>query len=190
MAKLTKDNVVKSGMSAFLPRNRYTLRGLEAKGGLSKSSGNPMITFKAEVLCNGDGLTVIESLGEQVDISGKHVTYYIPFTEGSAANVLEFFEKLGHPLEEGFDPEALLAEEEELPDVKFLKGLIFDAVLSSEERIPRMAPAKGEKVGETIKGADGKPLSMGWNVTNQLSDICGLSEIPETLKGGKAERAF
>jgi len=170
MATYKRDEVVNNSFSAPMPKLRYVLRGLNSVLGVSKASQNPMTTFNAEIVCTGDGDTVVDYHDEKINVAGRKITYYIPYTEKNMSNVFEFYSKMGVELDE-IDPE-------NPPDTAFLKGIIFEAVLSAEPNIPRMAPAPGETEGKPIRDANGKEIINGYRITNNLGDILGLGEIP------------
>jgi len=167
---LKRNEIVRNGNNAAFAPARFVLRGLKAAFEFSKSSGNPMHHLDAEIVCTPEGEEVVEHNGEKVNVAGTKLTYYLPYTEKSASNIFDFFEKMGHPIEE-IDPN-------NAPDMTWFKGCIFEAIISSIPRMPRTAPKPGEAVGDFIKGSDGKPIVTGYQVSAQLGEILGVSELP------------
>ena len=176
---IKRDQVINSAFNAPFPKNRYVLRGIKSTTGISKSSGNPMATIEVEIVCNGSGNDIVEFEGQKVNVAGRKFVYYLVYTEENAQNVFDFFNKLNQPIEE-FDPQ-------NPPNTDFIKGLTFDAILSTQPNIPRHPPGPGKKVGDPIKDANGKDIVNGYSVSNQLSDILGLAEIPTK---SSEDRAF
>jgi len=171
MATYKRSEVVNNSFNAPLPKASYILRVLKAELTVSKSSGNPMTTLEAEIICRGDGATVVECMGQKVNAAGRKTTYYIPYTEKSQTQVFEFYDKMGIHLDE-LDPE-------NPPSPELLKSLTFEAILSAEPDIPRMAPRPGQAVGDPIKDSNGKEIIRGYRISNNLGDILGLSSVPE-----------
>lgn len=165
---IPRSEVVKSGATCELPRDRYTLRVLKHTFGLSKSSGEPMTTVETEILKDSQGNSEITVNGINYNIASLKVVYYISYSEKNMGNVYDLFERLGNPVEE---------INRSNPDTKFLNGLVFDAVLSSKRRIARKAPQPGEKEGQPILDSEGKEVSTGFEVSNNLGDILGVSSL-------------
>jgi len=167
MAKLTKDSIEMSAFNARIPRDRYTLRIIKVEQAVSKSSNNPMLIVTAEVLGKDGNETVTNERGERVNVAGVQITYYLVLNEKNAGRLFEFFSKLGFNCDE-------IDTENPLQD-KQLEGVIFDAILSSEERIPYGQDNK------PITGRDGKPVSLGYVIQSNTSDIVGLSSWDKPL---------
>lgn len=161
MSKLTRADAVASG-NFKVPKARYQLRVLEPKFEISKDAGNPMIVLDCEILGH-DGIgTVNDFDGTPCEVAGMKCTSRIMLTPKTLNQAFDLFDRLGNKVDE-FDVEN--------PDVTWLKGLVFDAIVSSSERVSYGADKK------PILDADGKPITQGWQV-NQIwpTDILGLSK--------------
>ncbi len=162
MAVKKASDVVASG-NVEIPRDRYTLRVVDAKHGISRA-GNNQITLECEVV----GDQPIEYKGRKVMIGGKKVRYYLPLNDDRLGDVIgegcgSVHDKLGLPLE--IDTEA--------PDTQQYVGLVFDAILESREKKAMKKNEDGSYAA--ILDADGKEIVQGHEINAQLNDILGLN---------------
>jgi hypothetical protein len=74
-----------------IPLGSYAFKIKECKKDTSKSSGNPMLVVKAEVV--NEGPMIVD--GETVDINGLEGTKYISLTEKSIKTLNDFRESCG-----------------------------------------------------------------------------------------------
>lgn len=163
MPVYNKSDAVASG-NISLPRNRYTLRVLEANFKPS-SKGNPMVELQCEVL-HQNKETIIEDMnGQKIDISGTRVRYYIVFSPGSLSIAFDALTKFGYA-EPTIDTDNF--------DCKWLVGKVFDAILQSRQE-PQRQQGKGGKLGEPILDGEGKQILR--NVVDaQLTNILKLND--------------
>jgi len=160
MAK--REDAILQGNNVALERDRYTLRVKEAKFGESKSSGKPMVTLVTEIVAPR---IVTQASGMQAKIEGMEVIYYAPCTQPNLANLFSLWDKLGNNVDE---------IDLENPDIQWMNGKFFDAVLSSEEQFLQKKNAEGKY--ENILDASGQPVSRGFKPNAQIFDIIG--EVP------------
>lgn len=157
---LTAKDAVQIGLPPAM-KGEYVLRILDAIFGASKSSGNPMVTIKTEVvgvpqkdlapgtkLERGDGTWVVAGI--------KPEAQYFPLVAGpSLGKFQDFLRKLGLPWEEIDDQNY---------DTTPLKSLLVRAIVTDveeEERgfLTEAERAAGEKVGKSIIDSEtGKPI--------------------------------
>lgn len=141
------------------PTDRYLVRCIEEEFSES-SSGNPMIVRTFELVQQAP----IKVGDKQYDVDGQKITQYrvvknadgqggwdAEKTSKSQETLREELTKVGYT-EESFD--------DENPPLIF-KGKVFDAVVSGQKKTMYKAPtpeqvAKGHRVGDPIKGPDGK----------------------------------
>ena len=144
------------------PRKRCTCRITEEEFGASRNSGNLMVTRKLEIVLP-EVLTVD---GQNYEIAGQEITQYRvvrnidPVTKErdpekssrSISNFLEERKNLGLPADELDD---------ENPPLD-LKGMLVDAIISSDESELREDPTDEQKeakeLGSPVLGQDGKPI--------------------------------
>lgn len=147
------------------PKDRYVIHCLDEVFGISKSSGNPMLTREFEIVAPE---TV--QVGEKtISLAGAKITQYRP-TKVKAAegwDIAKSDKKFGELRDEllncGFTGEDI---DDENPPI-FMKGKTFEAIVYAKEERSRKAQtpeqrAKGEP-GDAIKDASGKEV-----VTYQL----------------------
>lgn len=157
---VSRNSIVRNGSNGPLPRDRYTLRCLKAEFGQSKSSGNPMITLKCEIVAPEE----IEHGGTKYNISGRDVTFYASLSDKAIGDVFDLYDKFGQTLD---------TIDRENPDTAIFEGKTFDAILSAEEQFAQKMVAPGQY--ERIKDANGKDISQGYRVQAQIRDILGLN---------------
>jgi hypothetical protein len=148
-------------------------RVLEASLENSKSSGKPQIKLQCEIVSPAEDV-----VGDtKYIIGGQKITHYLGLSTeitGQArqspwAGTYVFFEKCGLPTE--WDDTA--------PDFNSkiesaLKGLEFENILSSQEKIARTKQADG-KSGDVIKDSRGQPIKQGFEWNTFLQDVVGRS---------------
>lgn len=165
--KINKQDVVLGG-KIQLPKQVYRICIVNTEGGKS-SSGNPMTTLKCEII---EPETLIID-GTDYRIAGKGFNLYLVHvpglvgkqTQSSQSQVIEFCTKLGlNPYDEEGNYNTELHKE-------FFLGRIFDIVLSSEEDFKRYNKQPGEKVGQIMKDQEGNPLSNGYVIRANVSDV-------------------
>jgi hypothetical protein len=161
------------------PKDRYQIRCIEEEFGLS-SGDNPMITRTFEILSPetvpvGDrtisvgGRKVIQYRITKVRNSKEDVSKGEP--EWNEEKSDKSFGQLRDELNlVGYDKEEI---DDENPPLIF-KDKIFDAILYGKEDTARKAPAKGQRVGEAIKDANGKEIK---SFQIQIESILGLSTV-------------
>jgi hypothetical protein len=124
-----------------IPRKCYKFRVLpDTRFGLSKSSGNPMITLVAEVI--EPDVVEDKASGTSIKVGGKHAVDYLVLTDKGAKKVKAACGALGVEL-----------PDDESPDVESWFGLTFDAYAgtTAEDRMdettgePAVNPNTGEK---------------------------------------------
>lgn len=161
MAK--REDAILQGNNVALERDRYTLRVKEAKFGESKSSGKPMVTLVTEIVAPR---IVTQASGMQAKIEGMEVIYYLPCSKENLANMFSLWDKLGNRVDE---------IDEENPEIQWMNGKFFDAVLSSEEQFLSKKDATTGKY-EPILDASGQKISRGYKPQAAIFDIIG--EVP------------
>jgi len=182
--KLTNETVITGKVPPHM-KDRYTVRCKEATAKTSKSaSGNFMIDFECEIVKP----LIKEFGGQKYALDSLEIHYYGMlriYTDGELdlAKTDQAIRKIigGH---EG-DRNCLHGKlglpnsiDDENPDVSIYKGLVFDAIISSRERVAQKPNGKGGY--ENILDDNGKPITQGWELNCQLDDVLGLSkaEIP------------
>lgn len=142
-----------------LPKDRYTLRCMKEEFGMSKTTSQPMVTrtfeFVTESVKLPDGTTLL--------LAGSEIIRYyalrsIGTAKSSAAkatamlldNYKQDTELMGIPTDwSQFD--------DEHPTLG-CEGVIVDAICGDEQQTERRAPLPHTRLGEIIKGLDGKPI--------------------------------
>ena len=163
MAK--RSDAILQGSNVPLERSTYTLRITDVKFGESKGSGNPMITVGTEIV---EPEVITLASGQQANIKGMKVPYYLTFGEKNLENTFLFFDRLGNPVEE---------INEEDPDIEWMNGKFFNAVLSSEAQFVMVKdPTTGKYV--PVLDATGAKVSKGYQVRAQVADIIGECAAP------------
>ena len=166
MSKWTKSDTAEvSGQVPPYMKDNYTLRVLEATSGSSKSSGNPMITLKAEIVRPEK----VKRGNKEYNIGGMQVMYYLPFSDKMKGQILDLYERLG--LGGDIDLENL--------DAKPWEGMVFDAILDSEEDMPqkKVVAEDGKVTYEAIKDAAGQPVKRGFKIKANIQDILNISTV-------------
>ena len=156
---LTKKDAVTVGIPPAM-KDRYVVRIVDAKFGLSKSSQNPMVTMKVEVV----GVPTPNGIEDTISRGGKTYSVagiqlqpiYYPLVAGKAlGRFVSFLDTAELPSEEIDD---------ENHDCSVYKGLEMEAlvssyaetqkkILSDEER------AEGKVEGDPILDNEGKPIT-------------------------------
>ena len=161
------------------PKDRYIIHCVEEEFGISKGSGNPMVTRTWEIIGNDNGETI--QVGDRViGIAGAKITQYRPtrvYTEDK----------------EGWDPqksdkafgsfrdELIVCgfEDAEIDDENpplFMKGKTVEAVVYGKKDTSRKPQTPEQKKhnqpGDPIKDADGKEIAT---YQLQIEMILGLS---------------
>ena len=152
-----------------MPRGRYTVRVKDATFGPSKSSGNPMITLDCEII-EPEFVTV---QGVKYPLDQVKVMYYLILVEakGHLAKIVgppspSLMERLG------------LANEidDENPNTKQFEGLVFDAILSSREKLETIKDSVTGQFVPLLDG-EGKQIKRGYELNTQIDDILGRSAV-------------
>lgn len=160
LVKIKDTNAVgKWNKNIPFPKNRYAARCISTKFAPS-NNGNPMITLEWE-LCQSEPVRLGDKL---LDIDGlKTQTYHTikVFADGEVdtqatmaaqSNFSELLSKVGYE-EESFD--------DENPPHQFFKGKVVDVIVYGKKQQSFQEPtteqkAKGMRVGDPIKGPDGR----------------------------------
>lgn len=162
------------------PKDRYVLHCVEEEAGISKGSGNPMVTRTWEIVAGPEGGETIQVGDKVIGISGAKVTQYRPTkvrTEDKEGwDPKKSDKKFGEFRDElvacGFEGEDI---DDETPPC-FMKGKTVEAVVYGKKDVSRKPQTPEQKKknepGDAIKDADGKEV-----VTYQLNIemILGLS---------------
>lgn len=148
-----------------LPRDRYTLRLQKREFGVSKSSGNPMITNTWELASPNE---VVGTNGTKIVVAGTTFTQYLPTvvyedaqskkrddakTSNAQKRFAEEYEKCGMKLTEFDDENPPL-----LPE-----GVLVEAICSSKEEVDYKDDRK-----TPIKNADGTDRKRLVHVMEQI----------------------
>lgn len=151
-------------------RDRVSLRIKDGSFDMSKSSGNPMVTFDCEIL-----RPTSVSVGgvEYAGLDQLKLPLRLVFTEKNKGNIRDFYAKIGVPF--AVDPNNV--------DVSPFKGKIFDAILTAREDAPTKKDDAGKYV--PIVDANGQPVKLGWTLPINLWDVLGLSNDPDAIKAAE-----
>ena len=165
------DTVVSLNSSTQLPTDRYIVRCKKEEFGISKSSGNPMITRTWEIVSPD---TIVVN-GQSVVIAGTEILQYLTLknieddakTKAAVGRYLAENKKLGLYSDE---------VDNENPSLVCV-GVVADAILASDENTRKKAPtpeqiAAGKKFGDNILGQDGKPIK---SYQHKVGEILGVS---------------
>jgi len=149
------------------PKDRYVIHCLDETFGISKSSGNPMLTREFEIVAP----ETVQVGDRTISLAGAKITQYRPTKvkaqNGEGWDTAKSDKRFGELRDElvncGFASEEI---DDENPPI-FMKGKTFEAIVYAKEERSRKAQtpeqrAKGEP-GEPIKDASGKEV-----VTYQL----------------------
>ena len=145
--------------------DRFIMRVLDAQFGTS-SSQNPMITLECEIL-KPTSVKIGGILYDELDGIKPTPKFYLTLTDKNKQNVDEAMERLG--LEPITDIEN--------PNTEQFKGIVFAALLQSQERTQMKAnpdDPKGKKV--PVLDGRGQPVKLGWQMNYQLGNIIGRAE--------------
>ena len=160
--------------SMAFPKNRYTLRCIEEDMKIA-NSGSVMCQRKWEI-CQGEPVVIGE---KSIDIDGLTLTQYattkVKGEEGwDAEKSDKAFSRFAEDLQKcGFEGDEI---DDENPPC-FMKGKVVDAIVYGKEVISYQSPnaeqkAKGQKIGDPIKDANGKDIR---ETQLQIDQILGLS---------------
>ncbi len=173
------DGVSQWNSKMEFPKDRYIIHCVEEEMGISKGSGNPMVTRNWEVIGSENGETV--QIGDKViGIAGAKITQYRPTkvrTEDKEGWDPKKSDKAFGTFRDeliacGFDGESI---DDENPPC-FMKGKTVEAVVYGQKQVSRKPQTPEQKKhnepGDAIKDADGKEIA-----TYQLNIemILGLS---------------
>jgi hypothetical protein len=136
------------------------LRIKEATFGPSKSSQQPQITWKTEVVSPLEWKSDYEGEnGNTYSLDSKEINMYLSLSEvkkdGSPSDNLDYIVNTLHP-KLGLPAEI----DDENPNLDQYKGLCFQVIAETQERLEQRKKPDGTY--EQIKDSDGNPISRGW----------------------------
>ncbi len=136
------------------------LRIKEALFGPSKSSQQPQITWKCEVVSPLEWKSDYEGPnGNTYSLDSKEINMYLSLAEvkkdGSPSDNLDYIVNTLHP-KLGLPAEI----DDENPNLDQYKGLCFQVIAETQERLEQRKKPDGSY--EQIKDSDGNPISRGW----------------------------
>lgn len=169
----TPENTSKSTVVGIPPagfKDRVILRGKKAQFKISRRSRNPMIEWECEIVWPQ---TVKGIDGNMYDLTSIPIRYWLVLVEDNGS--MDFIiNKLMPKL--GLDPRL----DDENPDTKQFEGLVFDAVISTNEDVQqRRDPDDPEKYIPILDG-NGQQIKTV-TINAQTRDILGLATLPEEV---------
>lgn len=189
--QLTNESVITGQVPPHM-KDRYTVRVKDATAKNSKSkAGNFMMDWECEIV---KPLVKVFG-GQKYALDSLEFHYYVMlkvFNDDGSVNMEKTDRALrliigGHP----GDKNCLHAKlgfansiDDENPDVSVYKGLVFDAIVGSRERIAQKPDPEKPGAYVAITDSNGAPISQGWEIVARIEDIQGLSK--EVLEASPA----
>ena len=164
------------------PKDRYHIHCVEEEIGISKNSGNPMVTRTWEIICAGEGGETITIGDKTIGIAGAKITQYRP-TKVRTEDKEGWDPKKSDKAFGAFRDELVVCgfENEDIDDENppaFMKGKTVEAVVYGQKSVSRKPQTpeqkKNNEPGDAITDSAGKEIA-----TYQLNIemILGISDM-------------
>lgn len=154
LAELAKQVPIEVGTlppNIKINQDRYALRVINAEFGMSKSSGNPMITLELEIFHPASIVSVFN--GKEYNVAGLKCKTYLTLADKTMQYTAATMSAIGIPDTYDLNPQN--------PETDIFLGKCFSAVIGADERTNRkdltaQDKEAGRKVGEPILDENGQ----------------------------------
>jgi len=159
-----------SGQVPPLLNGKYKLRIIKTSNQPSKRTGGRMVTLEVEIVSPER----IKRNGQLYVVSGLKGKCYFPLESKKGDKIQKDLQRAYFDFRKMMDVDPYFDKEN--PEHEDLRGMGFEAVLGSEERIPMIKDEEGNDV--QLKDENGQPVSKGW-VINMINsrDITGKADL-------------